>query len=50
MFRLVLLALYLIASYSSMPAMSSGDIGGGLDPNGRPTLSSDVGGNLDPNG
>lgn len=46
MLRLVLLALYLIASYSSGQA----NIGGGLDPNGRTTPTTDVAGNLDPNG
>lgn len=46
MLRLVLLALYLIASYSSGQV----DIGGGLDPNGRTTPTTDIGGGWDPNG
>lgn len=46
MLRLVLLALYLIASYSSGQA----NIGGGWDPDGQPTPTSDIGGGLDPNG
>lgn len=64
MLRLVLLALYLFASYSlgqaqlggglepnRLAAQQLGDIGGGLDPDGAaepPT--SDIGGGLDPNG
>ena len=46
MLRLVLLALYLFASYSSGQA----DIGGGLDPDGRTTPTIDGGSNLDPDG
>jgi hypothetical protein len=48
MLRLVLLLLYLSAMFSiSQPS----EIGGGLDPDGRPALSpSDWGGGLDPNG
>ena len=49
MLRLVLLLLYLVASYSS------GDLTGNLDPNGLdaqspPSSSGDVHGNLDPDG
>lgn len=50
MLRLVLLVLYLIASYSSLNAPSSGDAGGGWDPNGRPSPTVDGGGGLDPDG
>lgn len=46
MLRLVLLVLYLIASYSSGQA----PIGGGLDPDGRPLPTVDGGGGLDPDG
>jgi len=50
MLRLVLLVLYLVASYSSGQAK----IGGGWDPNGLPappsTPTGDLHGNLDPNG
>jgi hypothetical protein len=52
MLRLLLLLLYLAASYASGPAQS----GGGLDPNGLktqappPTTNGDIGGGLDPDG
>ena len=52
MLRLLLLLLYLAASYSSGPAK----IGGGWDPNGikpqtpPPTTTGDIGGGLDPDG
>jgi len=50
MLRLVLLLLYLVASYSSF----QGDTGGGLDPNGLdaqpPPPTGDIGGGLDPDG
>jgi len=49
MLRLVLLLLYLVASYSSV----QGDGGGNLDPNGLtqpPPPTGDTGGGWDPNG
>lgn len=46
MLRLVLLALYLIASYSSGQV----DSGGGWDPDGQPKPTTDIGGGWDPNG
>jgi len=49
MLRLVVLLLYLIASYSAGQAK----IGGGLDPDGlttQPPPAGDLHGNLDPNG
>lgn len=49
MLRLVLLALYLAALFSSGP--SQGDWGGGWDPNGaQATLPGDAGGGWDPDG
>ncbi len=52
MLRLLLLLLYLAASYASGPAK----IGGGWDPNGikpqapPPTTTGDIGGGWDPDG
>lgn len=51
MLRLVLLLLYLIASYSAGQIKT----GGGCDPDGlmckpRPAVTGDEGGGLDPNG
>jgi hypothetical protein len=49
MLRLVLLLIYLAASYSSAQT----DIGGGLDPDGlnaQPPSTIDIGGGWDPNG
>ena len=72
MLRLLLLLLYLAASYASTPAQggvgidpdglkvqappptTTGDIGGGWDPNGRaarvPQPTANAGGGWDPNG
>ena len=47
MLRLVLLVLYLAASFS---ASTHTKIGGGLDPNGLHVQSADGGGGLDPDG
>jgi hypothetical protein len=44
--RLVLLALYLVASFS----WSETDSGRNLDPNGQPIPAEDSGRNLDPDG
>jgi hypothetical protein len=44
--RLVLFALNFFALFS----WDQSDIGGGLDPDGRPKPTGDVHGNLDPNG
>lgn len=49
MLRLVLLALYLAALFSSGP--SQGDLHGNLDPNGaQATLPGEAGGGWDPDG
>ena len=62
--RLVLLVLYLVASFSWSQAKRdlagnldpngqpkpTSDIGGGWDPDGQPKPTSDIGGGLDPNG
>jgi hypothetical protein len=64
MLRLVLLLLYLFASFSNSPEKQGGsldplgvnspppmtDAGGGYDPNGGGTTSSDAGAGYDPNG
>jgi hypothetical protein len=44
--RLVLRALSFFVSFS----WDQSDIGGGLDPDGKPKPTSDIGGGLDPNG